>query len=182
MFTRTSRLLLRPGWIEDAPALARAIDDAAIAKSLVRMPWPYKVEDAARYLTSQRDPVLPNLVILRRTLGAPQLIGSTGFARTNDGEVELGFWITRACWGLGFATEACRAMLDIARHALGLEEIVAASFTSNVAAHHVLAKLGFVPAGQTLLHCTARDALLPALRFRRPFKEGTNAWQARLAA
>jgi RimJ/RimL family protein N-acetyltransferase len=46
MFVRTDRLLLRPGWIEDAPALARALGDEAIARNTAHIPWPYTVADA----------------------------------------------------------------------------------------------------------------------------------------
>ena len=35
MFARTNRLLLRPGWMEDAPALARAIGDEAVVRNLL---------------------------------------------------------------------------------------------------------------------------------------------------
>ncbi|MBA3730647.1 MAG: GNAT family N-acetyltransferase, partial [Sphingomonas sp.] len=42
MFTRTARLLLRPGWAEDAPALAAAIGDERIVRNLATAPWPYR--------------------------------------------------------------------------------------------------------------------------------------------
>ena len=41
MFARTERLLLRPGWAEDAPALAAAIADEMIVRNLATAPWPY---------------------------------------------------------------------------------------------------------------------------------------------
>ena len=40
MFARTERLLLRPGWQEDAPALARAIGEEAVVRNLATAPWP----------------------------------------------------------------------------------------------------------------------------------------------
>ena len=40
MFARTERLLLRPGWAEDAPALARAIADEQVVRNLATAPWP----------------------------------------------------------------------------------------------------------------------------------------------
>ena len=166
MFARTPRLLLRPGWIEDAPALATAIGDRAVVENLARAPWPYSLADAERYLARLPDPALPDLLILRRTLGAPQIIGGIGLVRGDSGAIELGFWITRQCWGLGFATEAGLAMIDIARHALGLEEIAAFAFASNVSSQNVLAKLGFERAGQLRRHCAARDADLPAVSYR----------------
>lgn len=174
MFARTPRLLLRPGWIEDAPALAAAISDRAVVDNLATAPWPYTVTEAEQFLSYKPDPVQPNLVILRRTLGAPQLIGSIGLKRLQGGATEIGFWITRKCWGLGFATEAGRAMIDIARHALGLEELSATAFADNISSQNVLAKLGFKPTGNALRHCTARDSVLPARNYRMRLDQGAD--------
>jgi len=181
MFMRTPRLLLRPGWKEDAPALARAIADPAIVRNLATAPWPYRLEDAEAFLSRPQDPMLPNLLILRRTLGAPQLIGAIGLMRIKD-QVELGYWISRPCWGLGFATEAGRAMIEIADHALGLEEVRASVFAGNVGSRVVLEKLGFVQTGQTLRHCAARDATVPALTFERRLGERPASDEGKLAA
>ena len=52
MFARTERLLLRPGWAEDAPALARAIGDEMIVRNLAVVPWPYSLRDAEAFLAS----------------------------------------------------------------------------------------------------------------------------------
>ena len=46
MFARTPRLLLRPGFPEDAPALAAAIADEQIVRHLATAPWPYRMRDA----------------------------------------------------------------------------------------------------------------------------------------
>ena len=78
MFARTERLLLRPGWAEDAPALARAIADEAIVRNLATAPWPYGVAEAEAFLAAPRDPVLPSFLITERTDGAPRLIGACG--------------------------------------------------------------------------------------------------------
>src|SRR5690348_7221663 len=115
MFARTPRLLLRPGFPEDAPALAHAIGDEAIVRNLSVVPWPYTVRDAEAFLASPRDPVLPSLLIFERTSGAPHLVGSCGLGRRSSRAVELGYWIARDAWGRGYATEACIALVDIAR-------------------------------------------------------------------
>src|SRR3989344_9521016 len=39
MFARTERLLLRPGWQEDAPALAKAIGEEGVVRNLATAPW-----------------------------------------------------------------------------------------------------------------------------------------------
>ena len=115
MFARTPRLLLRPGFPEDAPALAAAIADKAIVMNLAVVPWPYSMRDAEAFLAKPRDPVLPSLLIFERGLRAPQLVGACGLARRPSGSVELGYWIARAYWGRGFATEACTALVEIAK-------------------------------------------------------------------
>ncbi|MFL6802206.1 MAG: GNAT family N-acetyltransferase; N-acetyltransferase, partial [Sphingomicrobium sp.] len=122
MFARTPRLLLRPGFPEDAPALAAAIADRAIVRNLAVVPWPYTLRDAEAFLASPRDPVLPSLLIFERGLSAPLLVGACGLGRRPSGSVELGYWIARAFWGRGFATEACTALIDIAR-ALGVPSL-----------------------------------------------------------
>ena len=75
MFARTPRLLLRPGFPEDAPALAVAIADEAIACNLAVVPWPYTLRDAEAFLASPRDPVLPSLLSSSGPPGAPELVG-----------------------------------------------------------------------------------------------------------
>jgi RimJ/RimL family protein N-acetyltransferase len=146
MFARTPRLLLRPGFPEDAPALATAIADEAIARNLVVVPWPYSLRDAEAFLASPRDPVLPSFLIYERTDGPPQLVGSCGLGRRPSGAVEMGYWISRPYWGRGIATEACRALIEIAR-TLGLAQLEGSHFVDNPASGRVLEKLGFEPVG-----------------------------------
>ena len=146
MFARTPRLLLRPGFPEDAPALAGAIADESIVKNLANAPWPYRMRDAEAFLASPRDPILPSLLIFERGPGAPQLVGSCGLARRSSGSVELGYWIAKPFWGRGYATEACLALVDIAR-TLGLTSLEGSHFLDNPASARVLDKLGFEPLG-----------------------------------
>ncbi|MBB3763135.1 GNAT family N-acetyltransferase [Sphingomicrobium lutaoense] len=148
MFARTPRLLLRPGWADDAPALARVLADKQIVMQLANAPWPYGLEEAEAFLSSPRDPVLPTFLIVRRTEGAPELVGACGLARRPSGAVELGYWIARAHWGKGFASEAARAVIEIAR-TLGLRQLEASHAIDNPASGRVLEKLGFSATGIT---------------------------------
>jgi RimJ/RimL family protein N-acetyltransferase len=166
MFARTPRLLLRPGFPEDAPAFAAAIADRAIARNLANVPWPYSMRDAEAYLASPRDPILPSLLIFERTSGAPQLVGACGLGRRASGSVEMGYWIARPFWGRGYATEACSALIDIAR-TLGLTNLEGSHFLDNPASARVLEKLGFEPLGIVAprLSC-ARGSEVPAQLMR----------------
>lgn len=148
MFARTERLLLRPGWAEDAPALFKAIADEAIVRNLASAPWPYGLADAEAFLATERDPHSHSFLLFRRTRGAPQLVGCAGFGKRPDGEIELGYWIARPYWGLGYATEAARAVVEIARDGLRLDKLGAGHFTDNPASGRVLEKVGFQPTGR----------------------------------
>jgi RimJ/RimL family protein N-acetyltransferase len=161
MFAITERLLLRPGWAEDAPALASAIAHETVAYKLAKLPWPYSVDDASWFLGLDRKATDANFLIFTRTMGQPRLIGGIGL-HDEGGEIEIGYWIAPSYWGLGFATEAGRAVVDIARHTLKLPRLVSGHFTDNPASGHVLRKLGFEPNGRTeLRHCLARGEERP---------------------
>ncbi len=148
MFARTERLLLRPGWAEDAPALATAIADEMIVRNLATAPWPYRLRDAEAFLAQPRDPVLPSFLIFERTDGEPRLVGSCGLGRRPSGAVELGYWIARPFWGRGIATEAATALIEIAR-TMGFTRLEGSHFLDNPASGRVLEKLGFEPLGIT---------------------------------
>jgi len=166
MFARTPRLLLRPGFPEDATALATAIGDEAIVRNLATAPWPYRLRDAEAFLAKPRDPVLPSLLIFERGPTAPQLVGSCGLGRRPSGSVELGYWIARPFWGRGLATEACEALVDTAR-TLGFQSLEGSHFLDNPVSGRVLEKLGFEPLGITAprLSC-ARGEEVPARLMR----------------
>jgi RimJ/RimL family protein N-acetyltransferase len=166
MFARTERLLLRPSWPEDAAELHAAIADEGIVRNLASAPWPYTIEEAVKFATLNHDERHPAFLLMLRTDGAPRLIGACGIGE-QEGEAELGYWIARPYWGLGFATEAARAVIGIAR-AIGHEKLVAGHFTDNPASGRVLRKLGFNPTGRKALrHSAGRGQNVPCLLYQK---------------
>ncbi|MDB5723470.1 MAG: family N-acetyltransferase [Novosphingobium sp.] len=168
MFIRSERLFLRPGWPEDWAELMTRIGDEAVGRQLSRSPWPYTPAAAREYLKppgeTGGDPRCPQFLVTLPTCDGSQLIGCAGLASSADG-VELGFWVARERWGQGYATEAARAVLSLAR-TLGHRRIVASHFADNAASGNVLRKVGFSPTGETRLRfCPARGAELPALTY-----------------
>lgn len=165
MFARTERLLLRPAWGEDAPAILAAIGEEAIVRNLATAPWPYRLEHAQAFVRLERDPRHPCFLVFARTRAAPQLVGGIGIHPDPSGQVELGYWIARPHWGRGYATEAGRAVLGIAR-ALGHKPLVAGHFLDNPASGAVLWKLGFRPTGKVVQrHSLARGGDAPSALF-----------------
>ncbi len=166
MFVRTERLLLRPGWSQDAPALFEAIGDEPIVRNLATAPWPYRREDAEAWLATERKASEPSLLIFRRADTAPELVGAIGFGRRPAGAMEFGYWISRRHWGRGYATEAGRAILETARHGLRMKRLQAGHFLDNPASGRVLAKLGFRPTGKIVpYHSAGRDEPAPCRLF-----------------
>src|SRR5688500_17032442 len=111
MFARTARLLLRPGWSEDAPALFQAICDARIVRNLAQAPRPYSMDHALAFLPRARAPRDAGLSLSRRPASAPRLVGGIGVHLLPSGQDELGYWIARPFWGRGIATEAGEAVI-----------------------------------------------------------------------
>jgi RimJ/RimL family protein N-acetyltransferase len=166
MFARTERLLLRPAWSEDAPAIAHVAGDEAVARNLARLPFPYALADAEAFIASQRGRICPAQLIFRRTHGAPQLIGCISLGPDERGTQQLGYWIAPRYWGLGYATEAGRAVVAMARDALRLKRIEAGHFLDNPGSGRVLRKLGFRPTGEVVMQRSlARTGEVPALRY-----------------
>lgn len=149
MFARTERLLLRPSWPEDANELYQAIADEGIVRNLASAPWPYTADEAVRFATQKHDELYPAFLLMLRTNGAPRLIGACGIGN-HEGDGELGYWIARPYWGLGFATEASRAVINIAK-TIGHQKLIASHFTDNPASGKVLRKLGFQSTGKTVI-------------------------------
>ena len=146
MIARTERLLLRPSWPEDAGPLYRAIADEDIVRNLAKAPWPYSFEDASRFVNGDRQELFPSFILYKRTEGAPVIVGACGLSEHGDA-AEMGYWIARPYWGKGLASEAGRAVIEIAK-TVGHRKLVAAHFIDNPASGAVLRKLGFRPTGK----------------------------------
>lgn len=164
MFHRSERLLLRPAWHEDAGELTARIADESVVRNLSRVPWPYREEHAAEWLALPRQARWPTLLLtLPGAKGAP-IVGACGI-HEQDGEAEIGYWIARDHWGHGYATEAARALLSIAR-TLGHRRIQACHAIDNPASGRVLRKVGFKPTGRArTIHSIARGADIAASEY-----------------
>ncbi|BBC72286.1 GNAT family N-acetyltransferase [Altererythrobacter sp. B11] len=146
MFIRTERLFLRPVFAEDWREILAGVGHEQIVRMLARAPWPYSEEDARSFCESQDDPAACRFAI---TLPGPQgapVIGTIGLDE-GEGGLELGYWIAREHWGQGYAVEAGRHVLALAR-ALGHRRVHAGHYIDNSASGRVLARLGFAETGE----------------------------------
>ncbi len=171
MFYRSERLFLRPAFPEDSREIYEGICDAGVVAMLASAPWPYHLTDAEAYCAMPNDARAPRFVItLPDAKGAP-IVGTVGFKEV-DGELELGYWIARDHWGRGYATEAGRSALEVAR-SLGHRRVLAGHYVDNPASGRVLRKLGFRQTGEVRpTFCRARGGeLVLARRYAHDFAE-----------
>ena len=83
--------------------------------------------------------------------------------RYPDADIEVGFILKRSAWGNGYATEACRRLIQFAFEETELDEIVAVTDPRNAASQKVLRKCGLRDEG--LRRAYAEEC--PAFRIRR---------------
>lgn len=164
MFIRSERLFLRPAWPEDAGELFAVIADEAVVRHLARVPWPYTIEDARAFVSRAPDWLFPRFLVTLPGAHGTCLIGGAGL-HLEDSSIALGYWIAREHWGRGYATEAARTLVCLAR-TLGYRRLVADHFVDSPASGRVLCKAGFRPTGRTQpRHSRGRGGEAPSLGY-----------------
>jgi RimJ/RimL family protein N-acetyltransferase len=68
-----------------------------------------------------------------------------------EGDLDLGYRLTRSAWGRGYATEGSRALVRKAFMELGARRVVATALVANGASTRVMEKVGLRPAGEVKL-------------------------------
>jgi RimJ/RimL family protein N-acetyltransferase len=173
MFLRTERLFLRPAWLEDAPELTRAIGQEPVVRMLARVPWPYREEHARAWIGTPKDPALPTLLVTLPEYRG-RIIGACGLHEDREkgsGRIEVGYWIEPDHWNRGYATEALRGVLMLAR-LIGHKRIVGRHASDNPASGRVLRKAGFRPTGRARpFHSLGRNAKVEAPEYTLDFCE-----------
>ncbi|WP_091719703.1 GNAT family N-acetyltransferase [Methylobacterium phyllostachyos] len=151
---RLSIAALRP---EDAEALRRLTDDAAITAAVNFLPAPFTLQDAQDLIrsgTRGQDCFLGAWIRGSGSADAPvgcagrELVGVVGTHLRGPGVIEIGYWIGGAARGRGFAYEAVSAIIDLLRARFPGRIIVAECRPANVASWGLLEKLGFRDTGE----------------------------------
>jgi RimJ/RimL family protein N-acetyltransferase len=149
----TQRLVLRRPRRQDAQAIfTRYASDADVTRFLA---WPtHQSIDATRAFLEFSDaewarwPAGPYLVESREENA---LVGATGLAFETPYRASTGYVFAKDAWGKGYATEALRAVVDIAR-STGRIRLYAVCHLDNTASWHVLEKAGFTREGVLRRH------------------------------
>lgn len=146
---RTARLTLRPPRGE-GPALVALLNDWELIKNTAALPFPFTTRDADEWLAQDEEQMACDRILLRKAVAlsdSDALIGAVDLFE-RDNEACLAYWIGRAHWGQGYATEAAGAFLTHAFATTKIDNIRAGIFIENAASARVLEKLGFTVRGE----------------------------------
>jgi 8-oxo-dGTP diphosphatase len=168
----TERLRLRALRLGDAASIAALVNDWEVVRYTTSIPYPYDVDMARTFIAAQIERWTdwqPGTIPAEEVAFAIErkadraLLGCIGLQPGETIGLEFGYWIGKAYWNRGFASEAVRALTRFAFETLGVEEIWAAAVPVNDASHRVLEKNGFVIAGAGSRESEMRGQPLPVI-------------------
>ena len=159
----TERLVLRAPRLEDAKAVAMLANDRRIAENTARIPHPYALADAEKFIAAvtRADDEIAFLIARDG-----EVLGACGISLPEREAPEIGYWLGAPFWGHGYATEAVRAVIDHAFADLDFEVLQAGARVTNPASRRVLEKCGFQWTGVGLTRIRALASSAPIDRFR----------------
>ena len=158
----TERLVLRAPRRGDVKAIVRLVNDRRVAENTARIPHPYGIDDAERFIAAvNRQDGEATFAVIR----GGDLIGVCG-VEPRDNAPEIGYWLGAPYWGRGYATEAVRAVIDHAFGTVGHDTLQAGARVGNPASRRVLEKCGFQWTSVGLYRIRAINSSAPLDRFR----------------
>ncbi len=151
------KLTLRPFTLEDAPRVQELVSNWNVASMVARIPHPYPDGAAEEWIAGHNERRVAGdswpFAIETKKAG---LVGAIGLSMTEDGSMEIGYWVGEPYWGKGIASEAARVLVEFAFDILGITRLEAGYFKDNPASGHILTKMGFHETGEEKRFCLAR--------------------------
>jgi RimJ/RimL family protein N-acetyltransferase len=159
IFLETERLLFRTHEAKDQADFIAMHTDPEVRRHVGGQAWP--VEKAQRrfrneYLGEPTETYGLWATILKEE---GRYIGCCGLRKDRD-VAHLGYYIAQPYWRRGFATEAAKALIDVAFTRLRWVRLVADVDEGNVASRHILQKLGFEYVSREEISGSGRTILL----------------------
>ncbi len=143
---KSKRLGFRPWTTDDLPAMAAINADPEVMRYFPKNP---DLEETRGFIERMHSEYNEKGYCYFATddLQTQKMIGFIGlFEQTFEAEftpcVDIGWRLSKAEWGKGFATEGAKTCLEYGFSSLGLDEIVAVCPTINTPSENVMKKVG----------------------------------------
>ena len=146
---QTARLVLRPFRLDDAPVVQRLLGDRTVAEQTLTVPHPYPPGAAVEFIGQHAEWIARGKRLIWAITLSDELVGAMGLHLVAaHRRAEVGYWIARARWGQGIATESLRAVLAHGFDVVGLHRIDAQHYKENPASGAVMRKVGMTHEGR----------------------------------
>jgi [ribosomal protein S5]-alanine N-acetyltransferase len=141
----TARLLLRPTDAADAERAFEIQSDWRVTRMLSMASFPPDLDAIRRWFSGhQREWAAGGAYRFGVELRG-RLVGMADIDGVRSGEGQLGYWLERAVWGHGYASEAAQAVVRFAFYEAGLSALRSGHAVDNTASAKILLRLGFRP-------------------------------------
>lgn len=165
----TERLILRPLGRGDIDSIVEHVNDWDVARFTSSIPYPYDRKMAEDFITAHAaEESETNRVFVIARKSDRQLVGCIGLmpyrqGKETDAGIEFGYWLGKAFWRQGFATEAVGRLARFVFETTQAPEIWASVVPINDASAKVLDKNGFAVVGAGQVESEVRGHPLPVV-------------------
>ncbi|MFC0272966.1 GNAT family N-acetyltransferase [Metabacillus herbersteinensis] len=151
----TERLRLRPLKVGDSQEVEELAREYDVSKSTLTIPHPYPEGSAKDFiekvLDSEKRGELFNFAITSKE--TQNLIGMINIKLSGrHSRGELGYWIGKPFWNIGYGTEAARAVLEFGFNDLNLNKVYAQAFKETPGSWRIMEKIGLKYEGTLKQH------------------------------
>ena len=147
----SNRLILREFALADAPDVQRLAGDRDVASTTSNIPHPYLDGMAEQWISQNRKEFEAGTYVTFAIANQHDnnLVGAIGLSSIDHEHAvaEIGFWVGKPFWNLGYCTEAGRAVIKFGFDVLSLNRIYARHFKRNPASGRVMEKMGMTYEG-----------------------------------
>jgi RimJ/RimL family protein N-acetyltransferase len=165
----TRRLIMRLPVAADLVAICRLINDPVIAENTGLIRYPYPVISGHRWIAAVHAAAGPSFHVpyLLTPRSNPGLIaGAAGISVRRDDIPTIGYWIAKAYRRRGYASEAARALVDLAFSQSDVAAVGASARTSNRASQRVLEGTGMRRIGRGRIKSAQLGCYVPTYVYR----------------
>lgn len=146
----SSRIVLRSFRLEDGPVVMRLAGDRLVADTTATVPHPYEEGMAEQWIGTHSEAFESGKAATFAIEHATEhsLLGTISIHMNIPFRwAEMGYWIGRPYWNMGYCTDAAREVIRYAFETLGLNRVHATHFTRNPASGRVMQKAGMTLEG-----------------------------------
>ena len=139
----TLNLVIKKPNIKDINNLVDELNNWNISKWLVKVPFPYSINDANYWIKkTEVDEFSFNIYLKNKLIGGISITNKLGKHKW-----ELGYWIGEEYWGNKYAKEASEALINYFFSNTSNNIIYASHMKDNIKSNKIILSLGFKKLG-----------------------------------